>query len=156
MKVIKRVFIIYCIILSILLLFKFNLSINAIMNKIDSVRLSREHGAWNISLKPFGTIASQLQRIKTIPIIVIKNLVGNIVVFVPFGFLLPMGFEAMRKYHRTFLTGLVYILIVELVQFICMLGAFDVDDIILNSIGVSCGYVIFKIILKVWSQRKQI
>lgn len=156
MKVIRRVFIIYCIILSILLLFKFDLSINSIMEKINSVRWSREQGAWNINLIPFRTISSQLCLLKIIPTIVIKNIVGNIIIFVPFGFLYPIGYEKTRKYHKTFLAGLVYILIVEFIQFICMLGSFDVDDIILNSIGVFCGYVIFEIILKVWRQRKQL
>ena len=153
MKVIRRIFIIYCIVLSIVLLFKFDLSVNSIMEKINSVRLSREHGAWNCNLIPFRTISSQLSRFKTIPTIVIKNLFGNIAIFVPFSILLPMGYEAARKYHRVFLVGLVYILIIEFAQLICMLGSFDVDDIILNSIGVSCGYVIFKIISKVWQQR---
>ncbi len=148
MKAIRKIFIIYCIILSISLLFKFDLSVNSIIERVNFIKMSREQGAWNCNLVPFRTISSQLSRIKTIPIIVIENLAGNIAVFVPFGFLLPMGYEAVRKYLRTFLVGLVYILIIEVAQLICMLGAFDVDDIILNSIGISCGYVIFKMISK--------
>ena len=148
MKAIRKIFIIYCIILSISLLFKFDLSVNSIIERVNFIKMSREQGAWNCNLVPFRTIYSQLSRIKTIPIIVIENLAGNIDVFVPFGFLLPMGYEAVRKYLRTFLVGLVYILIIEVAQLICMLGAFDVDDIILNSIGISCGYVIFKMISK--------
>ena len=148
MKAIRKIFIIYCIILSIALLFKFDLSVNSIIERVNFIKMSREQGAWNCNLVPFRTISSQLSRIKTIPIIVIENLAGNIAVFVPFGFLLPMGYEAVRKYLRTFLVGLVYILIIEVAQLICMLGAFDVDDIILNSIGISCGYVIFKMISK--------
>lgn len=146
MQKIRKVFIIYCIVLSIALLLKFNFSADDITEKINSVRMSREQGAWNISLIPFRTISSQLSLFKIIPTIVIKNLLGNIAGFVPFGFLLPLGYEAMKKYYRTFLVGLFYILIIESIQFISMLGSFDIDDIILNSIGVSCGYVIFKII----------
>ena len=131
---------------ALFLLLKFNLSIDFIMGKIDSVRWSREQGAWNINLMPFRTISSQLSLIKSIPAIALKNLVGNIVVFIPFGFLLPMGYEKMRKCHRTLLTGLVYILFIELIQFGCMLGSFDVDDIILNSLGIICGFIAFKII----------
>lgn len=156
MKVLRRVFIIYCIILSILLLIKFDLSINSIMDKINSVRWLREEGVWNVNLIPFRTISSQLRLLKSIPTIAIKNIVGNIIIFVPFGFLFPMGYETMRQYRKTFFAGLAYILVIELVQFICMLGSFDVDDIILNSIGVFCGYVIFKMILKRWRQGKQL
>ena len=153
MKVTRRIFIIYCIVLSIALLFKFDLSVNSIMEKINSVRWSREQGAWNCNLIPFRTIFSQLRYFKTTPTIVIENLFGNIAIFVPFGTLLPMGYEAVRKYYRAFLVGLIYILIIEVTQLICMLGSFDVDDFILNSIGVSCGYVIFRIISKVWQER---
>lgn len=99
------------------------------------------------------SISSQISSFKIIPTIVIKNLFGNIAIFVPLGTLLPMGYEAMRKYRRTFAVGLVYILIIEFVQLVCMLGAFDVDDIILNSIGVSCGYILFKMIQKVRQKR---
>lgn len=102
MNVIRRIFIMYCIVLSIVLLIKFDLSVNSIIEKINSVRLSREHGAWNCNLIPFRTISSQLSRFKTIPTIVIKNLFGNIAIFVPFSILLPMGYEAVRKYHRVF------------------------------------------------------
>lgn len=99
------------------------------------------------------SISSQISSFKIIPTIVIKNLFGNIAIFVPLGTLLPMGYEAMRKYRRTFAVELVYILIIEFVQLVCMLGAFDVDDIILNSIGVSCGYILFKMIQKVRQKR---
>ncbi len=153
MKMIRRIFIIYCIVLSIALLFKFDLSVNSIIDKINSVRLSREQGAWNCNLILFRTISSQVSLFKIIPTSVIKNLFGNIAIFVPFGTLFPMGYEAMRKYHRVFLVGLVYILVIECAQLICMLGAFDVDDIILNSMGISCGYALFKIIQKVWQKR---
>lgn len=113
MKVLRRIFIVYCILLTVLLLFKFDLSIDSILDKINSVRWNREQGAWNINLMPFGTISSQLSLFKSIPTIVIKNLAGNIVIFIPFGILLPMGYGKMRKCHRTLLAGLLYILSIE-------------------------------------------
>ncbi len=74
MRLMRRLFIIYCIVLFIFLLTKFDLSIDSMMNKINSVRFSREQGAWNINLIPFKTIFPQLQRLKSIPIIFIKNI----------------------------------------------------------------------------------
>ena len=152
MKVLRRIFIVYCILLTVLLLFKFDLSIDSILDKINSVRWNREQGAWNINLMPFGTISSQLSLFKSIPTIVIKNLAGNIVIFIPFGILLPMGYGKMRKFYRTLLVGLLYIFFIELIQFVCMLGAFDVDDIILNSLGVFMGFIIYRIVSKVWGR----
>lgn len=134
--------------LSIMLLLKFNISINYIMEKINSIKMSRELGAWNINLVPFRTISSQLNLLSHIPIIAIKNLAGNIIIFIPFGILLPMSFKHMAKYYKTFLVGIVYILIIEFMQFICMLGSFDIDDIILNCVGVSCGYLLFIVAMK--------
>ena len=52
------------------------------------------------------------------------------------------------------MAGLIYILMIEFIQFVCMLGAFDVDDIILNSIGVICGFAVFEIARKKWEYRK--
>ncbi len=54
----------------------------------------------------------------------------------------------MRKCYKTLLTGIVFILAVEVTQFVCMLGSFDVDDIILNGIGVLGGYIVFKLFMK--------
>ncbi len=156
MKVIRRIFIVYCIILFILLLFKFDLSINSIMDKMNSVRSSRKAGAWNINLIPFRTISSQLRLLKSMPMVAVKNIAGNIIVFVPFGFLFPMGYETMRRLHKILTAGLIYILMIEFIQFIGMLGSLDVDDIILNVIGVYGGYVIFWVFRKVWRQRKQL
>ena len=147
-KSIRKVFIVYIIMLSIMLLLKFNVSINYIMEKISSVKMSRELGAWNINLVPFKTISSQLSLLNHIPIIAIKNLAGNIIIFIPFGILLPMSFKCMAKYYKTFLVCIVYILIIELIQFISMLGSFDIDDIILNCVGVSCGYLLFIVVMK--------
>lgn len=152
MKIARKAFIVYGIILSIFLLLKFDLSIDSIMDKINSVRWSREQGAWNISLVPFRTISSQLSLLKSIPGIAIRNLVGNIAIFIPFGILLPMGYGKMRKFYRTLLVGLLYILFIELIQFVCMLGAFDVDDIILNSLGVFVGFIIYRIVSRVWGR----
>ncbi len=149
MKLIRRLFMIYCVILFMLLVFKLELSVGSLMDKIKSVALSREQGAWNMNLVPFKTISSQLRLLKTIPTIAVKNLAGNIVVFVPFGFLLPSGYETMRKCHKTFLAGLLFIFVVETVQLASMLGSFDIDDIILNCLGVLGGYIIFKIFGKI-------
>lgn len=154
MKILQKIFIFYIIILSILLLIKFNFSMHYILEKINSINLSREQGAWNINLVPFRTISSQLHLLKILPSIAVKNLIGNIVIFAPFGFLFPMGYKNMRKCHRTFMAGLIYILMIEFIQFVCMLGAFDVDDIILNSIGVICGFAVFEIARKKWEYRK--
>lgn len=77
-------------------------------------------------------------------LIIIKNILGNIVLFLPFGFFLPVLFLKCTKFKVFFLITLLTLLIVELVQFLTMLGAFDINDIVLNLIGAIVGFLINK------------
>ena len=72
------------------------------------------------------------------------NLFGNVIIFIPFGFFLPMA----SKYRGCFATlfwsfGLS--LCVEIFQLLTKVGSFDVDDILLNTIGGVAGHIIFVI-----------
>lgn len=72
------------------------------------------------------------------------NLFGNVLIFVPFGFFMPMA----SRYRSHFLTlfysfGLSFL--VEAFQFVSRVGSFDVDDLLLNTIGGVLGYIIFVI-----------
>ena len=40
---------------------------------------------------------------------------------------------------------------IELLQFFLQLGQFDIDDILLNTIGALLGYFVYMSISKVWS-----
>ena len=105
--------------------------------------------AGNINLKPLYTIRNYLNIVlhypqaKIFPHCVI-NLVGNVVMFVPAGWLLPRIFRPMRKFFLFLLTCLCAILAVEIVQLLSLLGSFDVDDIILNLIGMVTGFILWK------------
>lgn len=70
------------------------------------------------------------------------NLLGNVLVFVPYGFFKPMT-EKRRSFFGTVGGGLVLSLIVEAFQILTKVGRFDVDDLILNTLGVVVGYLIF-------------
>ena len=69
------------------------------------------------------------------------NLIGNIVMFIPFGFL---GWWSSRynQLHRLVLDFLTAIFIIEACQYFTRLGIFDVDDILLNFLGVLIGFKI--------------
>ncbi|XEC93086.1 VanZ family protein [Paenibacillus tarimensis] len=73
------------------------------------------------------------------------NLFGNIGVFIPFGICIPYVFNwRAAKFMIAFITG---IAVLELTQMLSRRGSFDIDDIILNTLGAFAGYLIF-IILK--------
>ena len=73
----------------------------------------------------------------------IVNLFGNIGMFIPLGFGLPWVHAALRRWWKTLLTAAGVIVCVELVQLVTLLGHCDVDDLILNLIGVLIGYLIW-------------
>ncbi len=83
---------------------------------------------------------------------VFLNLAGNILVFMPFGFLLPIMSRRLRGFFRIVLSGLALSLAVECIQLISHTGSFDVDDLLLNTIGAALGFMIFAL---VWSRRKK-
>jgi len=68
------------------------------------------------------------------------NLFGNIVVFIPLGFLLLYVID--NKFQKIMLISFCIILFAELMQLVSRLGIFDVDDIILNLLGCLVGYFI--------------
>ena len=43
---------------------------------------------------------------------------------------------------KVFSVGFLSVILIEVFQFITKLGSFDVDDIMLNSIGIIVGYVL--------------
>ncbi|RUT28034.1 VanZ family protein [Paenibacillus zeisoli] len=71
----------------------------------------------------------------------VKNLFGNIILFIPLGVIFPL---LNTRYLRTIPFLLVVILVllaVELIQLFTKVGSFDVDDIILNTFGALIGFV---------------
>ncbi len=72
-----------------------------------------------------------------------ENLVGNVAVFVPFGFLFPYVFKRGRNFLVMFLNVFLLVLGIEVFQLFSAFGAFDVDDILLNCVGAVIGYVCY-------------
>ena len=73
------------------------------------------------------------------------NVLGNLFAFMPYGLLLPLIFNKMNKFINFLLTMVIIVVIIELLQFITMSGSCDIDDLILNVLGSSIIYFIFKI-----------
>lgn len=70
------------------------------------------------------------------------NLVGNVVLFIPAGFLIPRCFPVLGKFLRFFAVCFAAIVMVEMLQLMTLLGYFDVDDITLNLLGMVIGYLL--------------
>lgn len=74
-----------------------------------------------------------------------RNIILNIVMFVPLGFLLPVCFKACRRFPVTFVCGLVATGIIECTQYYTKRGLFEVDDLFNNTLGAVIGYGFFVI-----------
>ncbi|MBR6769791.1 MAG: VanZ family protein [Lachnospiraceae bacterium] len=70
-----------------------------------------------------------------------ENLAGNIVVFIPLGFLLPYLQQRCKKFSVLMINALVFVLGIEVFQLFSAFGAFDVDDILLNCVGAGLGWL---------------
>ncbi|RDW16426.1 VanZ family protein [Oceanobacillus arenosus] len=94
---------------------------------------------------PFSTIGFYLAGNAT-PLVAFYNLAANIVLFIPFG-LIPM--MAGKSNAMRFLIPLVFISLIEFCQFITQRGSLDIDDLILNMLGVFVGYMLIPIFRRV-------
>lgn len=77
----------------------------------------------------------------------IINILGNIAVFIPIGFFLPLLFKKMRTIKNIFLISFFSSLSIEVIQ-LFVNRITDIDDIIFNVLGALIGYWIFKVVKK--------
>ena len=80
----------------------------------------------------------------------LRNLAGNVVLFIPLGYLLPWQWAHLRKFWRHILWMCAVISLVEVLQWATGLGWCDVDDLLLNVAGTSIGFLLWK-----WHQPRQ-
>ena len=76
-----------------------------------------------------------------------KNVIGNMIMFLPFGFFISYYLKSENIKMPLVLT-LVASIAIEFVQ-MCIGRVFDVDDIILNLLGGAAGFYIYNILRKI-------
>ena len=100
--------------------------------------LSTDNASSGLNLTPFKEII----RYPITSIQFIYNVIGNIVLFLPFGFFISDFIKAKKTYQILIISALIS-LTAELIQF--KIGrAFDIDDIILNVTGAIIGFLCYK------------
>lgn len=81
-------------------------------------------------------------------------IVGNTLLFMPFGLIVPLCFEGMRRIIYTGAVGIVISSIIEVIQLIFHRGLFEFDDIYNNTIGVILGYGICILVVRITGHGK--
>ena len=86
------------------------------------------------------------QTVKFRSLVVVHSLkdTGLVPFFLPFGFFLPMA-SKYRSFFAAVFYSFTLSLCVETFQLLTKVGSFDVDDLLLNTIGGVAGYIIFVI-----------
>ena len=98
-----------------------------------------------VPFRPFNALVTFMQDMQNGRISM--NFIGNIILFIPVGVLLPMvmGWEQPWK---TMATGTGFSLLIEGIQFITAKGCFDLDDVLLNCVGTIIGYIGYWLLIK--------
>ncbi|MGA3675864.1 VanZ family protein [Lysinibacillus agricola] len=133
----KSIFTIYILMLLIFVVFKFNGDVYSV---IDTIRTNMDRGV-GVNLIPFSTIGAYISDINDSVSII--NILGNIIPFIPMGFIIPMAFPSQRNVFKTIISSLLLIFSIEILQIIFYVGSFDIDDIILNLLSCFIGFMLF-------------
>lgn len=75
----------------------------------------------------------------------LRNIFGNILVFMPLGFFIPLLFSKYNNIKRIFLLGSTSSLAIEIAQLFVGYNVTDIDDVIYNTIGAIIGLLCFKV-----------
>ncbi|WP_160671660.1 VanZ family protein [Clostridium sp. C8-1-8] len=135
-EILMNIFFIYLLIVLSLTLFKmgelmissrFNRTIN-IVPVIETIRMFNGSGSLRIA---------------------IYNVVGNSLVLIPFGFMLPILFEKTNKISKIAFYGAITSIFIEFCQYFTVNNTTDIDDVILNTFGAVIGLVCYRVFIKI-------
>lgn len=108
---------------------------------------------YHYNLVPFREIGRFLKYRETLGFTaVFLNLAGNVLVFVPYGVMLPLLAYRCRSFWYVTLLSFEFSLLVEVIQLVSKVGSFDVDDLLLNTIGGAIGYLCYLLTKAFWNR----
>ena len=90
------------------------------------------------------------------PAAFILNMIGNLLVFFPLGFLIPIWREKKSGVIRILIYSFVFSLGIESLQLVTKVGVFDVDDLLLNTVGGLFGFAGYRVVLAVYYHTRKI
>lgn len=140
-QILHIIFLIYLLILIKIILFKTN-------SFVDLLKWNTSAGYRGVNLIPFKTIVTFFNMKDFSSLRAFSNTVGNIAIFLPLGYLLPLLIKKVNSISKIFLISISVSILFESIQYIFYLGSLDIDDIILNTVGGVIGYIIYYFIKK--------
>ncbi|WP_449621758.1 VanZ family protein [Robertmurraya sp. Marseille-Q9965] len=114
-----------------------------------------------LNLVPFASIIKDFNQIGTayggdsifMISLIVRNVGGNILLFMPLGFLAPFLWNKAKSLKGITILGLAFSVTIELLQLLeDLVGGWgritDVDDVICNVLGVVMGYLIYIVFIR--------
>jgi glycopeptide antibiotics resistance protein len=130
----RTTFALYLITLLWLVLFKFSYDLQSIV---------LNYQARSLSLVPFAGYSQGN----------LREMIDNVIVFVPFGLLLSANFKRVAFWQKL-ATVFTFSLAVEIIQFILAIGITDTTDVILNTLGGLIGLTLYDLSKKQVDSKK--
>lgn len=117
------------------------------------ILMERPSATYNLSLVPFSVFADYIEDMQGGPAMIfatLLNFFGNLAVFVPIGFF-PVLLFRKANWKHSLAIGFGMSLFIEVAQYFIMRNS-AVDDVILNTAGAMCGYLLY-VLLRRWCPR---
>lgn len=105
----------------------------------------------DVMLVPFHTIRAQLAF--GLEHSEARQLIGNVALFLPFGFLLPFAVRTCRRLWVALVVAASLSVLIESLQALLPGHTTDVDDVILNTVGAALGYLAFSMVARIGRRR---
>lgn len=141
------IFVMYTVCLLKIILFK-----NISLLQLFTVELSNFRSYNFIPFKIFADFKTVLQSDNWLW--GVSNILGNVVIFIPLGLLLPTLFEKMRnQYVLVIITSISVSVLFEAFQYTLALGSADIDDVLLNTAGGGLGIFFYYLISRITKQK---
>lgn len=86
-----------------------------------------------------------------------RNIILNIMMFIPFGFLLPLVSKKFQVFWKTYLAGFLFTFLIEMTQLLLHLGICELDDFMNNTVGAMIGYGFYRLfvfVVKKWKKQE--
>ena len=108
-----------------------------------------EYFAMHANVYPYRTLIRYIsyfaaRRDRESLLLLLTNIGGNFLLFLPMGLFLPVLFSGMRRYSRCMAVVFAAILSAELLQGVLRVGVPDIDDLTMNMMGALAGLPVTK------------
>ncbi|WP_020617860.1 VanZ family protein [Paenibacillus daejeonensis] len=118
---------------------------------MGAVLLNRHPGVESVQLQPFHSyrLAWHYWSVKEW-----RNVILNILMFVPIGFLLPLWSARLRRFWLAGLLAFGFSLLIELTQLLTGRGVLETDDLIGNTVGGLIGYGLGMLVIHLFQRKR--